>query len=55
MRKIVLVVRDSVRFDLRSRLLLQPVSYSQLARSIHELAATSDQVSVSTFSARLLL
>jgi len=35
---------------LRSRLLLQPVSYSQLARSIHELAATSDQVSVVTFS-----
>lgn len=26
--------------------LLQPVSYAQLARSIHELAATSDQVSI---------
>lgn len=29
--------------------LFQPVSYAQLARSIHELAATSDQVCIPSF------
>lgn len=36
-------------------ILLQPVSYAQLARSIHELAATSDQVCIQYIFPRFVL